>query len=221
MSLGIHPYAAGVHTDTMQYTRNPPLEDGSLLPDPIAQLELWLADARRVGMLEPGAMMLATVDAQAQPSARVVLLKGFHDGGLCFYTRYDGRKGVELSQNPRAAATFWWDQLERQVRLEGQVQPLPRELTRRYFESRPRESQLGALTSRQSQVVATRAELDARLAANTARLEGQPVPLPDEWGGYVLRPQRIEFWQGRLGRLHDRLRYRREAEAWIVERLEP
>ncbi|MGQ0529884.1 MAG: pyridoxamine 5'-phosphate oxidase [Panacagrimonas sp.] len=205
----------------MQYTRNPPLEDGSLLPDPIAQLELWLADARRVGMLEPGAMMLATVDAQAQPSARVVLLKGFHDGGLCFYTRYDGRKGVELSQNPRAAATFWWDQLERQVRLEGQVQPLPRELTRRYFESRPRESQLGALTSRQSQVVATRAELDARLAANTARLEGQPVPLPNEWGGYVLRPQRIEFWQGRLGRLHDRLRYRREAEAWIVERLEP
>ena len=205
----------------MQYTRNPPLEDGSLLPDPLAQLQIWLADARRVGMLEPGAMMLATVDARGQPSARVVLLKGFHDGGLCFYTRYDGRKGVELSTNPLAAATFWWDQLERQVRVEGTTERLPRDVTQRYFESRPRESQLGALTSRQSQVVATRAELDARLAANTASLEGQPVPLPEEWGGYVLRPQRIEFWQGRLGRLHDRLRYRREGDAWVIERLEP
>ena len=205
----------------MQYTRNPPLEDGSLLPDPLAQLQIWLADARRVGMLEPDAMTLATTDAQGRPSARVVLLKGFHDGGLCFYTRYDGRKGLELNTNPHAAATFWWDQLERQVRVEGTTERLPRDITRRYFESRPRESQLGALTSRQSQVVATRAELDARLYANTQKFEGQPVPLPEQWGGYVLHPQRIEFWQGRLGRLHDRLRYRRDGDAWAIERLEP
>lgn len=205
----------------MQYTRNPPLDESSLLPDPLAQLQAWLADASAAGMIEPTAMTLATADAQGQPSARVVLLKGFHDGGLCFYTRHDGRKGMELASNPRAAATFWWDRLERQVRVEGHVERLPREVTRRYFETRPRESQLGALTSLQSRVVASREELDARYQANAERLAGQPVPLPDEWGGYVLRPASVEFWQGRLGRLHDRLRYRRESGAWRVERLEP
>ena len=124
-------------------------------------------------------------------------------------------------RRPFAAATFWWDRLERQVRFEGSVRKLSREVSQRYFETRPRSSQLGALTSRQSRVVATREELDARLASNEQRLQGQPVPLPDNWGGYVLHPESVEFWQGRGGRLHDRLRYRREAEGWIVERLEP
>jgi pyridoxamine 5'-phosphate oxidase len=205
----------------MQYTRNPPLDAGALAADPLDQFRDWLAGARDIGMLEPTAFALATASPDGQPSVRVVLLKDFHDGGLCFYTRHDGRKGRELESNPRAAATFWWDRLERQVRFEGVVQRLPRDIVRAYFDSRPRESQLGAMTSRQSAVVATREELDARYAANAARFDGQPVPLPEEWGGYVLRPTVVEFWQGRLGRLHDRLRYRREGAGWIVERLEP
>lgn len=205
----------------MQYTRNPPLDETALLPEPLDQFRQWLDAARAAEMIEPTAMCLATVAADGQPSARIVLLKGFHDGGLCFYTSHDGRKGRELESEPRVAATFWWDRLERQVRFEGRAERLPRDITQRYFESRPRESQLGAMTSRQSAVVATREELDARLAHNASRFDGQPVPLPDNWGGYVLRPHSVEFWQGRLGRLHDRLRYRCGGAGWIVERLEP
>lgn len=205
----------------MQYERNPPLLESTLLPDPIAQLQAWLADARAIGMIEPTAMNLATVGLDGRPASRVVLLKGFHDGGLCFYTSHDGRKGRELAADPHVAATFWWDKLERQVRVEGRSEKLPREITRKYFESRPRESQLGAMSSRQSQVVASREELDARFTANEERLHGQPVPLPENWGGYVIRPERVELWQGRVGRLHDRLCYRREGAGWVVERLEP
>jgi pyridoxamine 5'-phosphate oxidase len=205
----------------MQYTKNPPLDETALNADPMAQFEAWLGDARSVGMIEPTAFTLATVGADGRPSARVVLFKGFHESGLTFYTCYEGRKGQELAVHPFAAATFWWDRLERQVRFEGAVERVPRELTQRYFESRPRGSQIGAMTSRQSRVVASRAELDERLAANEQRLAGGPVPLPDDWGGYVLRPQAVEFWQGRRNRLHDRLRYRYAEGAWRVDRLEP
>jgi len=205
----------------MQYTLNPPLIETSLDADPLAQFDAWLVDARAAGMLEPTAFTLATVGADGRPSARVVLFKGVHDAGLTFYTCYEGRKGQELAIHPFAAATFWWDRLERQVRFEGTVEKLPRDISRDYFESRPRGSQIGAATSLQSRVVATRDELDERLAANVQRLEGQPVPLPDNWGGYLIRPQSVEFWQGRRNRLHDRLRYRRDAGGWAVERLEP
>ena len=209
----------------MQYTRNPPLDESSLQPQPIDQFGQWLAAARDAGMIEPTAFTLATVGADGRPSARVVLFKGFYGEGaakgLTFYTCYAGRKGRELDVHPFAAATFWWDRVERQVRFEGAIEKLPREVTRQYFESRPRESQLGAITSRQSQVVTSRDELDARYLANEARLQDQTVPLPEDWGGYVLRPDRVEFWQGRIGRLHDRLRYRREPAGWVVERLEP
>jgi len=203
-----------------QYTLNPPLLEADLLPDPLAQFQRWLDDARTAGMIHPTAMTLATVDADGRPSARVVLLKGL-DQGFCFYTHYDSRKARALAAHPRAALTFWWDRLERSVRVEGVVEKLSREMSERYFHSRPRGSQIGALTSHQSRVVANRAELETRLAENAARYPEGEVPYPRDWGGYRLRPQRIEFWQGRDNRVHDRLVYRRDGGNWRVERLEP
>lgn len=205
----------------MQYTKNPPLDEHALLPEPTAQFESWLAQARDAGMMEPTAMTLATVGADGRPAARIVLFKGLYDGGWSFYTRYTGRKGLEIAANPDVAATFWWDRLERQVRIEGRAERVPREVSVRYFESRPRESQLGAMTSLQSAVVATREALDQRLADNERRLEGHAISCPEDWGGYVIRPRSVEFWQGRIGRLHDRLRYTRRGTIWVVDRLEP
>lgn len=204
-----------------QYIKNPPLIETAVQPEPLAQFDHWFAEAEAAGLIEPTAMVLATVDADGQPSARVVLYKGWHQGGLCFYTNYDSRKGAALAANPRAAATFWWDRLERSVRFEGQVRKLPASLSEQYFHSRPRGSQVGAWTSRQSQVVASREQLDARLADNERRYAEGEVPLPPHWGGYALVPERVEFWQGRLNRLHDRLRYRRAGDRWLLERLEP
>lgn len=167
-------------------------------------------------------MSLATVDADGQPSVRMVLFKGFYQGAFTFYTHYEGRKARALAANPRAALVFWWDVLERQVRVEGTVQRLPVEVSRAYFHSRPRGSQIGARVSQQSRVVAQRDELDVRLAAEEARLaNATEIPYPEDWGGYGLTPTSIEFWQGRRNRLHDRLVYRREASGWRIERLEP
>jgi pyridoxamine 5'-phosphate oxidase len=204
----------------MQYEKNPPLLESSVAADPLEQFESWLTDARAEGMIEPTAMTLATVGADGRPSARIVLFKGLHDGGLSFYTNYDSHKGREMAQRAQVALVFWWDRLERQVRIEGVAEKLPRALAESYFRQRPRESQLGALTSHQSQVVATREELDARLAESTARFAGADVPCPPNWGGYLVRPASFEFWQGRRGRLHDRLRYVLEGR-WRIERLEP
>jgi len=204
-----------------QYDRNPPLEEAQALADPLALFERWLAEAKAIGMIEPTAMTLATVDGERRPSARIVLFKGLHEGGFTFYTNYDSRKGAELAGRPHAALTFWWDRLERQVRIEGAVERLPAALSDHYFASRPRGSQLGAYTSRQSARVASRAELDRRLEENTRRFEGQPVPRPKFWGGYRVVPDSIEFWQGRHDRLHDRLLYRRDKGRWKLERLEP
>ena len=204
-----------------QYERNPPLNDADLLQDPLAQFERWLADAGAAGVVEPTAMALATVSAEGRPSLRIVLFKGLHDGGFTFYTNYDSRKGEELAARPEAALTFWWDKLERQVRIEGRVERVPRELSDHYFHSRPRGSQIGAYTSQQSRVLEKREELDARLAATERQFAGQDIPLPDYWGGYRVVPETIEFWQGRANRVHDRLLYVRAGAGWRIERLEP
>lgn len=204
-----------------QYNRNPPLEATDLDHDPMQQLERWIEAAREAGMIEPTAMTLATASAEGIPSARIVLYKGQHDGGPVFFTNYQSHKGEDLERNPHAALVFWWDKLERQVRVEGSVAKLPREMSESYFKSRPFESQVSAAVSRQSQPVASREALDARMAEaeEQARLEG--ISCPEHWGGYHLQPRAVEFWQGRHGRAHDRLRFRRADGGWTIERLEP
>jgi pyridoxamine 5'-phosphate oxidase len=190
--------------------------------DPIEQFSRWFDDAVHAGLVEPNAMVLATATADGVPSARTVLLKGYSADGFTFFTNTESPKGRELAANPRAALCFPWHALERQVRVNGPVLPVSREEAADYFGSRPHGSQLGAWASAQSAVLGSRAELEQRLAAVTARFpEGSPVPLPDFWGGYRVAPETLEFWAGRDDRLHDRLRYRWDGSGWVVERLSP
>ena len=202
------------------YTRGS-LDETSLHPDPLEQFQVWLEEARNVPELpEPNAMILATVDASGQPSARAVLLKGLDARGFIFYTNFESRKAQELAANPKAALVFNWLALERQVRVEGEVSRLPRAESEAYHKTRPRGSQLGEWVSPQSRVIDNRGVLEARLAAFEAKFPGV-VPLPDFWGGLVLQPRLLEFWQGRPNRLHDRFRYLREAAEWRLQRLAP
>ncbi len=190
--------------------------------DPMRLFDSWFDAAVRAGILEPNAMSLATVDAQGRPSVRIVLLKGFDARGLVFYTDYHSRKGRELSANPNAALCFWWPPMERQVRIEGSVASIPPAESDAYFATRPRESQFGAQVSNQSEVIADRAVLERRLQELRSVYQDRAVPRPPHWGGYRLSPRRIEFWQGRPSRLHDRLLYSRGADgAWTCERLSP
>lgn len=197
------------------------LEAGDLAADPGEQVRAWLEQAGEAGMREPNAMALATADSQGRPSVRMVLLKGLDERGFRFYSNYQSRKGIELEHNPHAALCLWWDRLERQVRAEGRVTKLSREESARYFHARPRGSQLGAAASPQSRPIADRAVLERRLAELERLHPHGPVPLPDSWGGYLLTPERIELWQGRENRLHDRFAYLRDGDGWRIERLAP
>jgi pyridoxamine 5'-phosphate oxidase len=197
------------------------LDESHVAADPFAQFERWFHAATASGVHLPNAMTLATADAAGRPSARAVLLKGFDSAGFVFFTNYASRKGRELSANPYAGLLFSWEELERQVRIDGRVERVPEAESDEYFATRPLGSRLGAWASPQSEVVPDRAALEARVAEVKHRF-GDAVPRPPHWGGFRLVPEEIEFWQGRENRLHDRIRFRRAAAAgWTIERLAP
>ena len=196
------------------------LLESAVASDPVEQLRWWIDDARDANVAEPNAMCVASAHG-AQPSARMVLLRGLDARGLVFYTSYSSRKGRELLENPAAAALFYWPQLERQVRIEGSVEQLSEDESDAYFASRPRGHQIGAWASEQSEPVESREILDQRVTDYSERFEGEEVPRPHSWGGFLIRPDRFEFWQGRPNRMHDRLEYNRSNGVWTLRRLSP
>ena len=198
------------------------LEESDVADGPVATLRRWLADAEGEKVHEPYAMTLATVGKDGAPTTRIVLLREFDESGLVFFTNYESKKGLDLSHEPRVAASFFWPELERQVRVIGRASKVSRETTVAYFATRPRESQLGAWASPQSRGLIARGELESRLAEFERKFAGQEVPAPGHWGGYRIVPVGFEFWQGRQSRLHDRLTFNREPDGpWRLTRLAP
>ena len=202
--------------------RHASLDDHTVDPDPIQQFLRWFHDAVRAELVEPNAMVLATVGAEGRPSSRMMLMKECNPQGFTFFTNYESRKGTELSTSPHGALLFFWSELERQVRVEGSIARTSAETSQRYWATRPRNSRIGSLASPQSRTLADRGVLEARVAQFAQEYPGEHIPCPPHWGGYLLVPDRMEFWQGREDRLHDRVEYvRGDAGGWERRRLAP
>lgn len=213
-----HPVIADIRK---VYQKNH-LTESEVDKNPITQFEKWWNEATLSDVEEVNAMTLATCTTDGKPSARIVLLKGIHDEGFVFFTNYTSRKAREIEANPHVALVFFWKELERQVRIEGKIERVSAEESTAYFVSRPEASKIGAWVSPQSQVISSGDFLKERQELTEQEFEGKEIPRPDFWGGYIVHPEKIEFWQGRPGRLHDRLRYTRQDETlWKIERLAP
>jgi pyridoxamine 5'-phosphate oxidase len=197
------------------------LDLSDVIPDPINQFRDWFNQALTNEVVEPNAMTLATATATGTPSVRIVLLKGVEDNGFVFFTNYKSQKGQELAANPNAALNFYWPEQERQIAIAGSVKKISAEASEEYFSSRPRSSQIGAWTSPQSQKIDSRKILEENQNEIERKFEKRDVPRPTHWGGYILEPNRIEFWQGRESRLHDRILYEKENGQWTISRLAP
>jgi pyridoxamine 5'-phosphate oxidase len=198
------------------------LDEHDVAADPLVQFERWFDEVLASDVEEPSAMTLATGSSDGRISARIVLLKGVDEQGFYFYTNYDSRKGRQIKENPYGALVFFWKELERQVRVEGSITKAPASRSTEYFQSRPEMSRIGACVSPQSQVIPDRNFLEEKVRSFQTKHKGKPIERPDNWGGYTLYPEKIEFWQGRASRLHDRLQYTREAgHGWRISRLAP
>lgn len=198
------------------------LDEATCAPDPITQFHAWFEQYRETNPAEPTIMTMASCDENGQPWQRILLLKGYDEQGFVFFTNYESNKGQQLADNSKAALHFFWMNMERQVQIQGEVEKISREEAERYFHSRPRESQLGAWASAQSRPLENRQQLEDKFAAVSEQFEGQDVPLPDYWGGYRIKPERMEFWQGGAHRLHDRVEYRNDDHGgWHKQRLNP
>ena len=207
--------------DLRQHYTKGGLEEHQIPDSPFTLFNEWFKQAGELGVLEPNAMVLSTVSADNKPSSRVVLLKGIEDEGFIFYTNYESRKGKELEFNPYISILFFWPEAERQIRIEGKVSKISTESSKEYFVSRPRESQLGACASEQSSIIEGRHIIEESYKQCLAQYEGKDIPLPDFWGGYIIHPSSFEFWQGRPSRLHDRMKYTKEQDSWLIVRLSP
>ena len=197
------------------------LDEADVNQSPFLQFEKWFKEAVDSKVNEPNAMTVATVSSSGQPGARILLMRNFNENGFVFYTNYTSRKGENIADNPKAALLFFWPELERQVRIEGTLTKQTAEESDRYFYSRPRTSKLGAWTSEQSKIIAGRSVLDEEYKKLSEKYPGEDVPRPGYWGGYVLNPHSMEFWQGRPSRLHDRILYTLENNSWKISRLAP
>lgn len=200
---------------------NTPLLEEALCDDPMEQFLFWIGEALKARVMEPNGMTVSTVTATGRPSSRTVLLKEISAGGFVFYTHYSSRKGEHLMSNPYVSLTFWWKEIYRQVNIEGIIKKTTRKETLAYFKKRPRGAQLAAHASHQSSPLATRVEIESTFDFLKKKYLGKPVPCPKEWGGYRVIPDRIEFWQGRQNRLHDRFLYVKANSDWVITRLSP